>query len=169
MPKIDVASDLPKLEKRVDALEKGVKKLASMQKKKYAEFETLNNALYEGKDVIEDNRKKLKKEKNAKKIKLLADEIDAQETTFGKISKKIPALRKSLDDMSGTAKNLCRSLDEELGNISKMEKALARTGGDVKELKAMGKTLKGLTGQVKDAAEPASLIADTGLPNTPKL
>ena len=169
MPKVDIESDLPKLEKRVNDLDKGVKKIAAMHKKKYAEFETVNGALWEGKDMIEDNQKKLKKEKDSKKLKKLADEIDAQETTFGKMSKKIPGLRKELGDMSTTAGNLERTLLGEKKTVAQMEKDLKRTGGDVKQLKAWSKTLKDLGDTISKASESAHFIKDTGLANTPKL
>ena len=170
MPKtVDIDKELPKLEKRVKDLEGGVQKIGSMHKKKYAEFETVNGALWEGKDLIEDDQKKLKKEKDTKKIKALAEEIEEMEKTFKKMSAKIGPIRKELSQMSTTAGNLKRSLDEEKKNVADWEKGLTRTGGDVKELKAASKKLKELDGIIKKSAEAAHFIAETGLANTPKL
>lgn len=169
MAKTDFNKDLPKLQKRVGNLVNGVKKLGTMHKKKYAEFETVNGALWEGKDMVEDNKKKLKKEKDTKKIKVLAEEIDAQETTFKKMSSKVTPIRKDLADMSSTAGNLKRSLQDEKKTIDGMQKELKRMAGDLKTLKEWNKTLVDLADEVSKSSENASLIADTGLANTPKL
>lgn len=169
MPKIDVESDLPKLEKKVDALVKEAGKINTENKKRYAEFENLNGALWEGKKMIEDNQKALKKEKDTKKIKALADEIDEQEKTFKKISAKIPGIRKNVESTMNDADANDKELKSAMDDIAAFNKALMRTGGDVSELKELGKRLKDLEKSVDKAREIVGPIASGGLPNTPKL
>lgn len=169
MPKVDVESDLPKLEKTVDGLDKEAKKLGGAYKKKSAEFETVNSALWEGKDLIEDNQKQLKKEKDTKKIKELAEEIEAQETTFKKMSAKLPAIRKEMETMISEAQTLFKSLSSAEDEVSVLEKALTRTAGDINEMKEWSKTLKGLGATIGKAIEIVRPIKDDGLPNSPKL
>jgi len=169
MPKVDIEGEISKLEKRIAALNKENNRLGSAHKKKYSEFETLNGALWEGKDVIADSQKQLKKEKDTKKIKKLADEIEAQESTFKKISAKIPAIRKELEKMSSTAKDYVKVGRDELGDIAKLKKDLTRAGGDMKTLKALDKKLDGLNNDVVKIVEAARLIEGAEPPNTPKL
>lgn len=171
MPKMDVEGELTKAEKRVTELEKGVKSLAGMQKKKYAEFETLNNALYEGKEIIEDNQKALKKESDPKKIKALADEMEEAEKTFKKMSVKRDAVVKELGDMGTTAGNLVRSLAEEEKGLSQLEKTITRTGGEIKDLKAWSATITELQKTIKGATQTAQGLADEpkSLPKLAKL
>ncbi len=169
--KVDFEKDLPKAEKRVDDLDKGVKKLATMQNKKYAEFETLRGALMEGKGIIADSQKDLKKEKDAKKISALAQEIETQEKTFEKISAKLKPIVKELTDMGTTAGNLKRSMQEEYKALQEMEKELKRTGGDMKEIKAWADTIKTLCKTLDDGADKAASLAEEpkSLPDIPKL
>lgn len=171
MAKVDVGGDLGKAEKRVGDLEKGLKSLAGMQKKKYAEFETLNNALYEGIDLINENQKALKKEKDTKKIKVLADEIDESEKTFKKMSVKRDAVVKELGDMGTTALNLMRSFEDEDKGLVELEKALPRCGGDLKEMKEWGNTIKTLQKTVNVSRQSARQLADEpkSLPKLAKL
>ena len=171
MPKMDVEGDLTKAEKRVGDIEKGIKTLAGMQKKKYAEFETLNNALYEGKDLIDENQKALKKEKDTKKIKELAGEIEESEKTFKKMAVKRDAVHKELNEMGTTAGNLLRSLQEEEKGLGELEKAIKRTGGELKDLKAWDATIKALQKAIKSSTQTAQGLADEpkNLPNLAKL
>lgn len=171
MPKTDFERDMPKLEKRVGELEKGVKQLSGMQKKKYTEFETLKNALWEGKDLIDENQKALKKEKDPKKLKALAEEIEEAEKTFKKISAKLDPMIKELSEMGTTAANLKRSMQEEKKTVESMEKDLTRTAGDVKELKAWADTLKDLGKTLTTNIQTAGQLEDEpkSLPKVPKL
>ncbi len=169
--KVDFEKDLPKAEKRVDDLDKGLKKLATMQNKKYAEFETLRGALMEGKDVIAENQKAIKKEKDPKKISALATEMEEQEKTFEKIAAKLKPIVKELGDMGTTAGNLKRSMQEEYKALQEMEKELKRTGGDMKEIKAWADTIKTLCKTLDTAADKAASLAEEpkSLPDIPKL
>lgn len=169
MPKIDVESDLPKLEKKVDALVKEAGKINTENKKRYAEFENLNGALWEGKKMIEDSQKALKKEKDTKKVKALADEIEEQEKTFKKISAKIPGIRKNVESTMKDAENCDKDLKSALDEIAALNKALTRTAGFGDDLKEMAKQLKDLEKKVDKAREIVGPIATGGLPNTPKL
>jgi DNA repair ATPase RecN len=171
MPKMDVEGDLTKAEKRVGDLEKGLKTLGGMQKKKYAEFETLNNALYEGKELIEDNQKALKKESDPKKIKALAEEMEEAEKTFKKMAAKRDTVVKELGDMGTTATNLLRSFEVEEKGLNELEKALTRSGGDVKEMKAWSNTIKTLLKTASSSMQTAKQLADEpkSLPKLAKL
>lgn len=169
MPKINVESDLPKLEKKVEALVKEAGKINTENKKRYAEFENLNGALWEGKKMIEDSQKALKKEKDTKKIKELADEIEQQEETFKKISGKIPGIRKNVESTMNDATTCDKDLKGAIDEIAEFNKALLRTGGDVSDLKEWGKQLKDLETKATKAREIVGPISTGGLPNTPKL
>lgn len=169
MPKINVESDLPKLEKVVEGLDKDAKKLGAAYKKKSAEFETMNGALWEGKNMIEDNQKQLKKEKDTKKAKTLLEEIEEQEKTFKKMSAKLPAIRKDAETMISEGATLFKSLSAASGDVTDMEKALTRTAGDINEMKEWSKTLKELSKTIEKAIDIVRPIKDDGLPNTPKL
>lgn len=168
--KVDFEKDLPKAEKRVDELDKGVKKLATMQNKKYAEFETLRGALIEGKDVMAENQKAIKKEKDPKKIAALATEMEEQEKTFEKMSAKLKPIVKELADMATTAANLKRTMQEEYKALAVMEKDLKRTGGDMKDIKSWADTIKALMKTLDSGADKAaSLASELGtLPDIPK-
>lgn len=169
--KFNFEKDMPRIEKRVGDLETGVKKLAAMQKKKYTEFETLKNALWEGKDLIEENQKSLKKEKDPKKIKELAEEIEEQEKTFKKISAKLDPMVKELTEMGTTAGNLKRTMEDEQKTVEAMEKEVTKTAGDVKDLKAWADSLKALAKTLKQSIMSAGDLESEakGLPKVPKL
>ena len=123
----------------------------------------------EGKSLIEDNQKQLKKEKDTKKIKALADEIEEQEKTFKKMSAKMPAIRKEAESMISEGTSLFKSLSGAGDDVKEMEKALTRTAGDINEIKAWSKTLKELGKTIEKAIDIVRPIKDDGLPNTPKL
>lgn len=171
MPKVDVESEIEGAEKRVNALERKTKQLVSAQKKKYAEFETLNGALYEGKDLIEDNKKQLKREKNDRKRKALTDEIEESERTFGKISKKLEPIVKALKQSGDASDAISGELKTERKTLVDLGNSLKRTGGELDQLRQWAAEIKKLIKTVADTAETAGQAADlpNTLPNTPRL
>jgi chromosome segregation ATPase len=171
MPSSDFDSDLNKLDKRLEALKKGNDKLETMFKKKRQEFETINSALWEGKKDYDDTQKDLKKEKDAKKIGELAEQLQETEKTFDKMTTKLGGIVKELNDMGATGANLERSIKEEQNNLDALEKEIKRTGGEIKQLKEWADTIKGLGKSINFEATRAFTIADEvkNLPKTPKL
>ena len=142
MPKVDVAAEIEAAELRVKKLHKKTSKLTGAVKKKYAEFETLNGTLYEGKDVIADNTKALKKEKNDRKAKALQEEIDEMEKVFKKISTKIGPVIRELERMGTLGEGLVSDLEEERSTLVALGNSLKRTGGELDQLRAWAPTSK---------------------------
>ena len=163
MPKVDVAAEIEAAELRVKNLHKKAKQLAGAQKKKFAEFETLNGTLYEGKDVIA--------EKNDRKAKALQEEIDEMEKVFKKISAKIGPVIRELERMGKLGDGLVSELQEERKTLIALGNSLKRTGGELDQLRAWAADIKGLLKIVSDTADTAGEVAElpATLPNTPKL
>ena len=171
MPTTDFDSELSALEKRLTDFIKGNDKLENMFKKKRQEFETINSGLWEGKKMYEESQKELKKEKDPKKIKALAEEIEETEKTFKKMTAKLDGIVKELSGMGTTGGNLERSIRDEDKALDKMEKDIKRTGGEVKQLKEWDATMKGLRKSINFEATRAFTIKDEvkNLPKTPTL
>ena len=171
MPKVDTEAELDSALARVNALAKKVNKLAANQKKKYAEFETLNGGLHEGKDVIEDSKKALKKEKNDRKRKALEDEIEEGEASFGRMSTKLRGIVRDLGVMGGKGARLENSLKEERAKLVELGNSLKRTGGELEQLREWAANIKKLIKFVSDTHENASAAAELPgtLPRTPTL
>jgi chromosome segregation ATPase len=171
MPTNDFGADLEKLEKRLEALQKGNDKLETMFKKKRQEFETINSALWEGKKDYDDTKKDLKTEKNATKIGEMAEQLQETEKTFDKMTKKLGGIVKELNDMGTTGSNLERTIKDEEKNLDKLEKDIKRTGGEIAQLKEWAEMIKKLGKGITFEATRAFTIADEvkNLPKTPEL
>lgn len=171
MPKVDVAAEIDAAETRIKQLGRDTKALAGGQKKKHAEFETLNGALFEGLEVIADSKKALKKEKDGRKKKLLEDEIDAQEKTFKKISAKLTPIVRDLGRSGTEADTLREALKAEKATLVALGNGLKRTGGELDQLRAWAADIKGLikkVGAISEVADQAADLPNT-LPRTPTL
>ncbi len=171
MPKVDIAAEIDAAEARVKQLGRTTKAVAGAQKKKYAEFETLNGALFEGIEVIADSKKALKKEKDGRKIKALEAEIDAQEKTFKKISTKLTPIVRDLGRSGTEGDALNEQLKAERATLVELGNSLKRTGGELDQLRTWAGEIKALIKKVGAIAETAGQVAElpSSLPRTPTL
>lgn len=171
MPKVDVEQEIAAAEARIKSLGRDTKALAGAQKKKYAEFETLNGALFEGIEVIADSKKALKKEKDARKKKALEDEIDAQEKTFKRISTKLTTIIRALGRSGTEGDALNEQLKTEKDTLVALGNSLKRTGGELDQLRTWAGEIKALIKKVGAIAEVAGQCAElpNTLPRTPTL
>ena len=171
MPKIDVAAEIDAAEARIKTLGRDTKSLAGAQKKKFAEFETLNGALFEGVEVIADSKKALKKAKDARKQKALEEEIDAQEKTFKKISAKLGPIVRDLERSGAEGDALNEQLKAEKATLVALGNSLKRTGGELDQLRTWAGEIKALIKKVGAIAETAGQVAElpSTLPRTPTL